>query len=100
MSVMKPPARCRCLLHLVEGFGKGVLQPERLLNLVGRYVRIFPIFEKARAVMVPNKLDEGWHIRLPVLRKSFQVLEDRVDSALRKQSDCVIRVLVEFRVKD
>src|SRR5262245_14933459 len=66
-------------LQLVEHFGQGALDPQRLLDLVGSDVRILAVFDDARALVLADELDEGVGIRLPVHREPFEILENGVD---------------------
>src|SRR5437868_8278045 len=70
------------LLHLVQHAGKRGLQLESFLDLVCTHVRIFSVFQKTRALMVAYELDERRGVRLPVLGKALQVLEDGIDAVL------------------
>ena len=63
-------------LHLVEHVRERRLELERLLDLVRADIRIFAVFKEARAMMVADKLDERRRVGLPVLGKTFEVLED------------------------
>src|SRR5262249_24296842 len=66
----------------------------------GGDVRVLAIFQETRALVLAEKLDEGWNVRLPVHRKPFELLEDRIDARLSKQRNRVLRVLVEVGVED
>src|SRR3954467_3860525 len=96
-STALPPDRS---LHLVEHVGERRLELERLLDLVRADVRVFAIFDEARAMMVANELDKGGRIRLPILGEAFEVLEDRVHAVLREERHGILRVFVEVRVED
>ena len=61
---------------------------------------IFPVFEEAGALVFADELDEGRRVRLPILRESFELLEDGVDARRLEQLDRVLRVLVEIRIED
>src|SRR5262245_36868941 len=50
-------------LHLVEHVLEGRLEPERLLDLVGAYIRILAVFQEARALVLPHELDERRSVR-------------------------------------
>src|SRR5690349_5716320 len=90
----------QCSLHLVERFRKRFLQLEGFLDLISRDIRILPVFKEARAVMFANKFDECRHVRLPVLRKSFEVLENRVYAKCGEQRYRVIDIFIEINVED
>src|SRR3954451_3138192 len=49
--------------------------------------------------MFTDKLDECWYVRLPVLGKTFKVLENCVHSDLLEQGYCVLGVLVEICIE-
>src|SRR5881628_1845986 len=87
-------------LHLVEDFGEGGFDRQRLLDLVGAHIGIFPVFEETRTVMGADELHEGVRIGLPVLREAHQVLENGVDARLLEQFDGVLGILVEVGVED
>ena len=88
------------LLHLVEHRGERRLEPERLLDLVGAHVGILPVFEEARALVLPDEFDEGRGVRLPIFGEPFEVLEDRVDAVFREERHGVLGVLIEVGVED
>src|SRR4051794_8155925 len=79
--------RLAALLHLVEHLAEGVLDLQGLLDLVGRDVRILAILQEAGALVLPDELDERRGVRLPVHRKPFEVLEDRVDTGQPEERD-------------
>src|SRR5688572_21840133 len=87
-------------LHLVEGFGERGLEPERLLDLFGRDIGIFAVLEEARAMVIAHELDEALWVCIPVLRESFEILEDRDQARRAKEGYCVLGVLVEVGVED
>src|ERR1700679_1274212 len=62
------------LLHLVEDVRKVALDLERLLDLRCSDVRILPIFEEARVLVLADEGDERRHVRLPVRRKTLELL--------------------------
>src|SRR6516225_2057187 len=68
------------LLHLVEHFREGLLQPQRLLDLTGRDIRIFAVFEKTGALVFADEFDKRRSIGLPVFRKPFEFFENGVDA--------------------
>ena len=82
----KPHDDPKILLHLIEHLGQGVLDPQGLLDFVGGDIRILPVFDKARALVVPDELDERFRVGLPVHRKPFEVLEDRVDARFSEEA--------------
>ena len=61
------------LLHLVEHVGEGRLQPQRLLDLIGRDVGVLAVLQEARALVLANELDERLGVVLPVLGEAFEV---------------------------
>src|SRR5215218_9003521 len=90
----------RLLLQLVEHLRKRALHLESLLDLVGAEIRVLPILQEARALVVPHEPDERLRVGLPVLRETFQVLEDGVHAEAREERHGVLRVLVEVRVEN
>jgi len=90
----------RSLLHLVEHVGEVFLQPLRLLDFDGSNIWIFTVFQKARALVLAEKFDERRNIGLPVHGKSFELLENSIDTSLSEQFDGVLGVLVKFGVED
>src|SRR5687768_14753635 len=84
------------LLHLVQHVGEGGFESQRLLDLVRRHIGVFAIFEEARALMVPDELDERRRIRLPILWEALEVLEDGLETESRKERHRVFGVFVEI----
>ena len=41
------------------------------LIFIGADIRIFPVFQKTRPVVIADKLDERWRVGFPVLGKTF-----------------------------
>src|SRR5437588_11922849 len=93
-SMARPEAK-RLLLHLVEHPSPRRLHAQCLLDLVGCCIGIFAVFQKARALVLTDELDERRRIRFPVHRKTFQILEHCVYAGLREKSYCVLGVLIE-----
>ena len=73
-GVFAPPSS----LHLVEHFRKSLFEPQRLLDFLGCDIRIFPVLQKTRTLMITNELDERRQIGLPVCWKSLQVFKNLV----------------------
>src|SRR4029453_218376 len=90
----------RPLLHLFEHLRERRLHRQGLLDLIAREVRVLRVLQEAVALVVTNELDERLRVRLPVLRKTLEVLERGVQSRLSEQHDGVLGVLVEVRVED
>src|SRR3954462_10211761 len=88
------------LLHLVEHRGERLLERERLLDLAGRNVRIFPVLEEARTLVFAHELDEGGRVRLPVHREAFKLFKDGVDAGRLEETDGIFGVLVEVGVEN
>src|SRR6185369_16682690 len=88
------------LLHLVEHVGEGSLDLEGLLDFVGAHIRIFPVFQETRALVLAYELDECRSIRLPVLGKPLEVFKHRPDAELREEAHGIFGVLVEVGVED
>jgi hypothetical protein len=88
------------LLQLVEHIGQGVFDSQRLLNFVGGDIRILPVLDEARALMIADELDERFRVCFPIRGKPFEVFEDRIDSGLCKKRDRVLSVFIEIRVED
>src|SRR3954447_5703461 len=88
------------LLHQIKHFGKLRFELQCLLNFVCCLVWILTVLQEARALVFANKLDECWNVRLPVLGKTFKVLEHCVHSDLLKQGYCILGVLVEICIED
>ena len=80
----------RCSLHLIEHRRERALEGERLLDFRGADVRIFTVFEEAGALVFADERDEGLSVRLPIRRKSFELLEDGVDARRLEQLDGVL----------
>src|SRR5262245_9863704 len=97
--IVMSPGSARSL-ELIENFREGVLDPQRLLDLVSRDVRILAVFDEARALVCPDEPDEGVRVRLPVRREAFEVLEHRIDPCLTEERNRVLGVLVEVGVED
>src|SRR5215471_1735964 len=70
------------LLHLVEHFREGLLQAQRLLDLTGRDIGIFAVFEKTGALVFADEFDKRRSIGLPVFRKPFEFFKNGVDAGL------------------
>src|ERR1700758_1254010 len=87
-------------LHLIEHVRKRRLKPQRLLDLIGSHVRIFPVLQEAWALVVADELNESVRVLLPVLRKTLEVGEHRRDTGLAEQPHRVLGVLVEVGVED
>ena len=49
-------------LHLVEHVGERRFQPQRLLDLVGRDVRVLAVLQEAGVLMLADELDEGFRV--------------------------------------
>src|SRR4051794_25812699 len=75
------------LLHLVKHVREGLLHFQGLLDLDRGDIRVLPIFEEARALVLAEKRNEGRDVRFPVYWKALELLEDRVDARLREESD-------------
>src|SRR5262245_9133117 len=88
------------LLQLIEHLGQGALDLQGLLDLVGGDIRILPVFDEARTLVVADELDERFRVRFPVRRKPLEVLENRVDAGLSEESDRILGVFVEIGVED
>src|SRR5437762_3604512 len=91
---------CGGSLHLIEHVRESRLELERFLDLVGAYVRVFAVFEEARALVLTEERDDCRHVRLPVLRPSFEVYENRGDAGLDEESHGILEVFVEIGVED
>ena len=52
------PGFCAQLLHLVEHFGEGSLQAQRLLDLIRRHVWVLAVLEEAGEVVLAHELHE------------------------------------------
>src|SRR5262245_15386784 len=100
LAPFQAPRREQISLQLIKHLGQGVLDPQGLLDFVGGDIRILTIFDKARTLVVADELDERFRVRFPVHRKPFEVLENRVDAGLPKESYRVLSVLVEIGVED
>src|SRR3954471_3939784 len=87
-------------LHLIEHSREGLLQSQRLLDLLGCDVGILAVFEETRTLVVADEFDERRRVRSPVLRKAFEILEYCIDAVLREETDGVLRVFIEIRVED
>ena len=61
-------------LHLVEHVRERRLELQRLLDLVGTHIGIFPIFKEALALVLTDELDEFLRLGLPIFREPFEVL--------------------------
>src|SRR5687767_11903432 len=96
-STMRSSGR---LLHQVEHAGERRLQLQRLLDLVGTHIRVFPVFKEARTVVLANELDERLRVRLPVLGEPLKVGEDGGEAAFGEQGHGILGVLVEVGVED
>src|SRR5437667_5214609 len=88
------------LLHLVERVGERRLQLERLFDLSRAHIRVFAVFEEARTLVFPDKLDKRRSVSFPILWKSFKIFEDRVDAILREESHGVLCVLIEVSIEN
>src|SRR6185369_5028198 len=88
------------LLHLVEHVGEGGLDLEGLLDFVGAHIGIFPVFQKAWALVLAYELHKCRSIRLPVLGKPLEVFKDRPKAGLREKAHGIFGVLVEVGVED
>ena len=73
-------------LHLVEHVREGGLELQRLLDLVGTHIGIFPVFEEARALVLADELDEFLRLGLPILREPFEVFEDSINAVAEKRA--------------
>src|SRR4030081_1111868 len=94
------PGRNSSLLHQVKHFRKLRFELQCLLNLVCCRVWILSVLQKARALVFTNELDESWYVRLPVLGKTFKVLENCVHADLFEKGYCILGVLVEICIED
>src|SRR5947199_9719416 len=94
------PGRKWSLLHQVKHFGELRFELQCLLNFFCCLVWILTVLQKARTLVFANELDECWYVRLPVLGKTFKVLENCVHSDLFKQGYCILGVLVEICIED
>ena len=90
----------RVVLHLVEHVGEGRLQPQRLLDLIGRHVRVLAVLQEARDLVLADELDERLRVLLPILGEPFEIGEDGRDAGRAEQGDRVLGVLVEVGVED
>src|SRR5262245_46452695 len=88
------------LLQLVEHLRQGVFDSQRLLNFIGGDIRILPVLDEARALVVADELDERFRVCFPIRGKPFEVFEDRIDSGLCKKRDRVLSVFIEIRIED
>src|SRR6185503_16690914 len=61
---------------------------------------VFAILEEARALMLADELDKCRGVRLPILRKALQILENGAETGCRKNCDRILRVFVEVGVED
>src|SRR5712675_1620536 len=94
------PGRNSSLLHQVKHFGKLRFELQCLLDFVCCFVWILTVLQKTRTLVFANELDECWYVRLPVLGKTFKVLENCIHSDLFKQGYCILGVLVEICIED
>ena len=53
---------------------------ECLLDLIRAHVRIFAVFQEARALVVADELDERRRVGLPVYREAFEIFKDRIET--------------------
>src|SRR3954452_5360157 len=88
------------LLHLVERFRKGPFQLQGFLDFIAAHVRIFPILEKARTLMLVKELGDRGYVCLPVLRKSFEVCKNSRDARLGEEHDRVVNIFVKIGVEN
>src|SRR3954470_16847427 len=100
MSSKSSCAAIVCSLHVVEHRREGLFQCQRLLDFSSRHVRILPILEEARALVFADERDEGLRVRLPINRKSFELLENRVNARTLEQLDRILGVLIEIGIED
>src|SRR5215212_5181091 len=89
-----PTSSTLLLLHLVEHPSERRLDAQRFLDLVRCCIRIFPVFQKARTLVITDEFNESWCVRFPVHRKTLKILEHRVDTGLRKKSYRILGVLI------
>src|SRR6266550_8934487 len=82
-------------LHLVEHVREGRLELQGLLDFIGAHVGILSVFDEARALMLTKKVDDRRKVRLPVIRPSFEVDENRGDAGLDEESHRDLKVFVE-----
>src|SRR6266576_4808553 len=94
------PGRKWSLLHQFKHFGELRFELQTLLNFVCCCVAILTVFQKARTLVFAKEVDECWYVRLPVLGKTFKVLENGVHSDLFEQGYCILCVLVEICIED
>src|ERR1044072_6658636 len=66
------------LLHQIEHSGKSRLEFQCLFDLICGDIGIFPVFQRAQALMFTHEPNKCWSICLPVLRKAFEVLKDTI----------------------
>src|SRR6516225_4375071 len=90
----------RDLLHLVEHLRECCLYPQRLFHLIRAHIRVFTVFQEARALMISNVLDESRQVRFPILREALQIREHRSNAGLKKDLERILEVLVEIRVEN
>src|SRR4030095_13858788 len=88
------------LLHLIEHVGQRRLYVESFLDLICADVRVFGVFQKARTLMFPDKLNEAFRVRFPVAWKAFEIFEYSIYSEADEKRDGVFGVLVEVGVED
>src|SRR6185369_16855391 len=74
--------RVETLLHLVEHVREGGLDLEGLLDFVSAHIRIFPVFQETRALVLAYEPDEGRSIGLPVLGEPLEVFKYSPDAEL------------------
>src|SRR5256886_13638252 len=89
-----------CLLHLIEHLRQGVFDSQRLLDFVGGDIRILPVLDEARTLVVADELDERFRICFPIRWKPFEVFEDCVDSGFCEERNRVLSIFIEIRVED
>src|SRR5690242_4477469 len=88
------------LLHLVEHCRHRTFHPQCLLDLVGGDVGIFPIFQKAWALMVPKELDNRRCIGFPIVRPALKVYEHGGYTGFDKECDRVFNIFVKIGVEN
>src|SRR3954468_2372257 len=100
IPIYVPSGSAQSLLHLIEHVRKCRFELERLLDLVPAHIRVFAIFKETRAMMLADKFDECRGIGLPVLGKTLEIFEYRIDARRREKCYRILGILVEVRVED
>src|SRR5688572_21989318 len=88
------------LLQLIQYFRHGALNPQRLLDFISGEVRILAVLQEARLLVLANKPDKCFRVRLPIFRKAFEILEHGVEASPAEESHSVFGVLVKVGVED